>query len=312
MYRNSINRRLFSLLFAIFVFVFCSASTCLAESYALSGSPDGTGKFVVDDRLVVTVNGALISDDGPANAGERIPIPVPANIGDQLRIAVHDTYGDCRILSRLILTDSSGRFAVLFDPIADAFPGSCGNPINTGEVYSKTFVIPGMQTPAAYSDTGMPGSAFAGLVPAPDGRLFGVTYSGGAFSKGTLYYLDSVTQAVTVVHDFSGIGDGQVPYNELVYDPVSQKLYGTTSDTVGDPGTIFSYVPATNTFNTVISDFGGRAQPQRQLVIRNNHIYGVLARGGFVGNPVVFRVATNGTGFTIIHEFDDFRALPNR
>jgi hypothetical protein len=196
MSRNSINRRIFSLFFAIFVFAFCSASTCFAENYILSGSPDGTGKFVVDDRLVVTVNGALISDDGPDNAGERDPIPVPANIGDQLRIALHDTYGDCRILSRLILTDSSGRFAVVFDPVADSFPGSCGNPINTGEVFSKTFVITSMQPRPAYSDTALPGSAFAGLVPAPDGRLFGVTYDGGNFGKGTLYYFDPVTEAV--------------------------------------------------------------------------------------------------------------------
>lgn len=42
--------------------------------YVISGSPDGTGTFEVDDDLDVYLNGALVYTDGTVAAGTRGPI----------------------------------------------------------------------------------------------------------------------------------------------------------------------------------------------------------------------------------------------
>jgi len=39
----------------------------------------------------------------------------------------------------------------------------------------------------AFVDAALPGSVFAGVVPAPDGLLYGLTYDGGANGAGAIY-----------------------------------------------------------------------------------------------------------------------------
>src|SRR5262245_8107335 len=199
--------------------------SAFAESYKISASVDGTGQIQVDDGLEVSLNGVVIYDDLNATSGFRPPIAFIGNVGDQLRFRVRDTFGDCRTLSRLILTDSAGRFRMA-DPV---FPTACGFPQgDNGFVYDATFTIPTLDPLPTFTDRGLPGSTLAGVVPARDGRLFGVTYEGGAFNKGTIYEFDPVTLMVTVRHSFNGAGDGDSPINNLVLDPSTGKLYGAT------------------------------------------------------------------------------------
>jgi uncharacterized repeat protein (TIGR03803 family) len=158
---------------------------------------------------------------------------------------------------------------------------------------------------AAYTDAVLPGSAFAGVVSGPDGGLYGVTYDGGASNKGTLYRFDPGTFSVTTLHSFNGAGDGSTPYGELSFDPVTGKFYGTTDG--GGPsgvGTIFAFDGSTVT--TLKSDFTGYTSPQGSLVKAGGFLYGSLART----NGAVFRIAPDGSGFTIIHAFTDFSSLP--
>jgi uncharacterized repeat protein (TIGR03803 family) len=157
----------------------------------------------------------------------------------------------------------------------------------------------------AYTDAVLPGSAFAGVVPGPGGQLYGVTYDGGTSNKGTLYRFDPGTSSVTTLHNFNGAGDGQTPYGELTFDSASGKLYGTTDD--GGPsgvGTIFEFQGSTLT--TLKSDFAGYSSPEGGLVKSGGFFYGSLPSP----NGAVFRMAPDGSGFTIIHAFTDFSALP--
>lgn len=157
----------------------------------------------------------------------------------------------------------------------------------------------------AYTDAVLPGSAFAGVVPGADGKLYGVTYDGGASNKGTLYRFDPGTLSVTMLHSFNGAGDGAIPYGELTFDAGSGKFYGTTDS--GGPsnvGTIFELNGSTLT--TLKSDFAGYRAPQGALVKSGGFFYGSLART----NGAVFRMAPDGSGFTIIHAFADFSSLP--
>jgi len=156
-----------------------------------------------------------------------------------------------------------------------------------------------------YTDAVLPGSAFAGIVPGPDGKFYGVTYDGGTSNKGALYRFDPVTFSVTTIHSFNGAGDGNTPYGELSFDLANGKLYGTTEG--GGPsgvGTIYAYDGST--LATLRSDFSGFSAPQGSLVKSGGFIYGSLARP----NGAVFRMAPDGSGFTIIHAFSDFSSLP--
>ena len=157
----------------------------------------------------------------------------------------------------------------------------------------------------AYTDAVLPGSAFAGVVTGSDGKLYGVTYDGGTLNKGTLYRFDPETFTVTTLHSFNGAGDGDTPYGELSFDPAGGKFYGTTER--GGPsnaGTIFELNGSTLT--TLKSDFAGYSAPQGSLVKSGGFFYGSLARP----SGAIFRMAPDGSGFTIIHPFTDFSALP--
>ncbi|HMQ02487.1 MAG TPA: DUF5050 domain-containing protein [Pyrinomonadaceae bacterium] len=157
-------------------------------------------------------------------------------------------------------------------------------------------------------EQGLQGNAFAGVVPAPNGRLYGAVYQQGQVNQGTLYSVDPLLLSPPVVHvTFTG-PNGAIPYDELTYDPGSSKFYGATS--LGGAtglGTIFSFDPATNVLVTLKGDFGSSIyEPRGPFVVSGGFIYGILGRpfGG------VFRMATDGSGFTILHNFADFSTLP--
>lgn len=163
----------------------------------------------------------------------------------------------------------------------------------------------------AASPTPIEASAFAGVTPGPDGRLYGVTYSGGSADSGLLYSIDPAVSGIVSHYTFLNGPDGGVAYDELVFDPVSGKFYGTTSDGGSSGlGTVFSYVPGANSITTLRSDFNGLYQAQGPLTISAGYIFGSLARGGPSGGGAIFRMAIDGSGFEILHNVVDFSALP--
>ena len=117
----------------------------------------------------------------------------------------------------------------------------------TSMVVALAAIVFSLATAISYAqivETGLPGSAFAGVVPAPNGRFYGLTYDGGSSNMGTLYSVDAGMTSPAVVHvNFNGT-NGKTPYDELTWDAVTGKFYGTTSSGgLTGRGTIFSYVP---------------------------------------------------------------------
>lgn len=77
-----------------------------------------------------------------------------------------------------------------------------------------------------------------GLIQGTDGNLYGTTFSGGAFGKGTIF---SITTAgvLTTLHSFDNT-DGNQPWAGLLQD-TNGTFYGTTySGGTSDLGTVFS------------------------------------------------------------------------
>ena len=66
----------------------------------------------------------------------------------------------------------------------------------------------------------------AGLIDVK-GTLYSITSAGGANSDGTVFAIDPMTGAETVVHDFGGGTDGLAPQAGVI--DVKGALYGTTA-----------------------------------------------------------------------------------
>ena len=118
----------------------------------------------------------------------------------------------------------------------------------------------------------------------------------------------------TTLHSFTGPpGDGANPQGGLV---VSGNMFYGTCDSGGSAGNGTEF--ALNTKGTVMSQYsfsttyasnvgvytnGDGTGPDGTLIISGNTLYGTAYYGGTNGNGAVFKVNTNGTGFTTLHSF---------
>jgi uncharacterized repeat protein (TIGR03803 family) len=93
------------------------------------------------------------------------------------------------------------------------------------------------------------GSNPSGSLVTLAGDLYGTTYSGGQYSAGTLFQMDS-SNAVTTLHHFGGAGDSRLPGRLLAVEgPIlclscPRRLIGATSGDLGfgdDMGSVFSF-----------------------------------------------------------------------
>jgi len=138
--------------------------------------------------------------------------------------------------------------------------------------------------------------------------VYGVTLNGGAAGGGTVFKIGTNGKGFTNLYSFSYY-DGANPYGLTAYSNV---LYGTTSaGGAGGQGTLFRMNPDGTGFTNfyhfgVLSPSGTNADGalcHGEVVIGSNVVYGTTWIGGPAGNGIVFRVNTDGTGFTNLHTF---------
>jgi uncharacterized repeat protein (TIGR03803 family) len=154
-------------------------------------------------------------------------------------------------------------------------------------------------------------SAYAPLMEASDGNLYGVNPSGGANYGGTIFQYNLTTGVFKTVYDFPLISGGS--YSQLVDDGKGH-LYGTTSyGGTNQLGNIFTWNYKTNTY-TDIYDFADGIDGQRPwagiVIASDGRIYGTSRFGGPTdhtgtgyGDGVAWSINTDGTGFKAIHNF---------
>lgn len=141
----------------------------------------------------------------------------------------------------------------------------------------------------------------AGLTQGSDGAFYGTTVIGGSGGVGTVFKLNPDGTSFTVLKHFETHGSR----SGLIQDTF-EILYGTTwQGGFFGHGTVFRINPDGSGF-TVIKDFditpmgGGLG---RLLQGQDGSLYGTAEYGGPGGRGTVFKLATDGAGFMLLHSF---------
>ena len=148
------------------------------------------------------------------------------------------------------------------------------------------------------------------LVQASDGKLYGMTYSGGASSVGVLFQYDPATNTYTKKLDFDNT-NGSNPFGSLV-QASDGKLYSMTSGggSVG-AGVMFQYDPATDTFVKKFDfDFTNGASPVGSLMQADDgKLYGMTSDGGATNDGVIFQYDPTTDSYTKKFDFSSSNGI---
>jgi uncharacterized repeat protein (TIGR03803 family) len=138
------------------------------------------------------------------------------------------------------------------------------------------------------------------LIQGTDGNLYGMNYSGGANSGGTIFKI-TLAGTLTVLRHLA-TADGYYPYGSLVQG-TDGNFYGCTSTGgANGGGTVFKITP-TGTF-TVLRNLasGDGTNPYGNLVQHpNGNFYGTTSQGGNNGGGTIFRISSAGSFQVIKH-----------
>jgi uncharacterized repeat protein (TIGR03803 family) len=142
--------------------------------------------------------------------------------------------------------------------------------------------------------------------------LYGVAQDGGPSGFGTVFKINTDGSGFMVLKSFAG-SDGSIPGGSVVLS--GSTLYGTTihggasaSGGEGGYGTLFKLNTDGSGF-TVLKNFGQNYNyndgvfPNGQLVLSGATLYGTTPQGGTNNIGTVFKVNTDGRGFTVLTSF---------
>ena len=168
---------------------------------------------------------------------------------------------------------------------------------NNGSGYAPVYSFSGG---ANNGDTPYDGLTMAGSM------LYGMTASGGSGDLGVIFKVAPDGQGFTVLHSFSGGLDGYGPEGNVVVG--GSTLYGVTPHGLApsDNGAVFKMNLDGTAFSTLHGFSGGTNDGRRAfgtLSLVGTTLYGMTARGGSTSGGILFRVNTDGTGFTLLHDF---------
>ena len=160
---------------------------------------------------------------------------------------------------------------------------------------------------ALHRFTGSPDGAnpYSGLL-LEAGNLYGTTFNGGALGLGTVFEINGLTGAETVLYSFTGGSDGKGPTTGLIGDGKGN-LYGTTENggqigLIGN-GVIFMLNIATQS-ETVLQIFNGTdgADPSGTLMMGQGRLYGTAYNGGS-GDGTIFELDLASRILTTLYRF---------
>ena len=168
---------------------------------------------------------------------------------------------------------------------------------------NAVYAFSAVDTTQANTDGANPAGA---LLLGKDGALYGTTFDGGAGGAGTLFRQQSPGTGHTVLHVFNAATEGSAPIGMLTTG-ADGLLYGTTSGAgVSGGGTVFKMAANGSGFTVLYSfsgDSGAGGYPAAGLIAGGDGFFYGTTTGGAAGTGVVYRLAADGTGFTVLHTF---------
>ncbi|SPE62356.1 conserved exported hypothetical protein [Verrucomicrobia bacterium] len=148
----------------------------------------------------------------------------------------------------------------------------------------------------------------AGLV-FDQGMLYGVSAFGGSSDDGTLFKVSTNGTGYTVLKTFtysSDYTDGSMPEASLI--AADGVLFGTTlMGGSNSYGTVFR-ISTNGTGYQILHHFGAEVdgrQPYGKLCLDNGILYGGVGSGGISNYGAIFRISTEGTGYSVLMNFSE-------
>ncbi|HNX49733.1 MAG TPA: putative Ig domain-containing protein, partial [Thermoanaerobaculaceae bacterium] len=147
-----------------------------------------------------------------------------------------------------------------------------------------------------------------------DGALYGMTIAGGAHGAGTIFRIDPDGTDFSVLHSFPAFdGDGLGGSGDLTLcDGV---LYGMTDHSTNGYGVVFKINPDGSGYQ-LLHSFpafeGDGLMPYGSLTIGTGVIYGLTSGGGANSDGLVFKLLTDGSGYAVLHSFDQINSSDGR
>ena len=146
-------------------------------------------------------------------------------------------------------------------------------------------------------------------------KLYGTTSAGGSSDRGTIFSINRGGEGFTNLHSFTTT----TGYHPQTMIASGDTLYGTAPwGGSADNGTVFA-IKTNGTGFTVLHHFEATApgpddpwnSPTNSeganpfdLILAGNVLYGTATAGGSSGQGTVFKLNTNGSGFTTLHSFE--------
>jgi len=144
----------------------------------------------------------------------------------------------------------------------------------------------------------------ADLFASKDGFVYGASSAGGSQNSGGFFRLTTNGSSFTVLRQFTGsFGDGSDPH---IFEGSDGKLYGAVTTYNADIGRVFRMDKNGGNF-TVLHAFAGAPGDgsfPNGVAELNGMLYGTTFIGGNSNAGSIYRIGMDGTGYTVLHEFD--------
>jgi uncharacterized repeat protein (TIGR03803 family) len=136
--------------------------------------------------------------------------------------------------------------------------------------------------------------------------FFGTTELGGIYQQGTMFRVNTDGSGYAVLRHFNARQGGAYPQGDLVL--AGATLYGMTyAGGASNLGTVFR-INTDGSGYGVLKSFQGSdgASPWWSgLTLSGTNLYGVTTHGGATNSGVLFRLGTDGSGYTVLRHFND-------
>lgn len=184
------------------------------------------------------------------------------------------------------------------------YQGDNGSGFQFGTVYSVS--TNGSNYAILHSFTGSDGQNPQSAPLVAGGMIYGTTYKGGSNDDGAIYCMCTNGSNYTVLHAFDEGSGGKSPEGDLLL--VNDTLYGFTAFTgTNAVGAVYSINTNGGNYNIVCTftnlPNNGQPTPNSRLAFSGTTLYGVTTTGGANNFGVIFSVCTNGSNFTVLHQF---------